>query len=278
MTLAAGADVKDTNRYRGTALIPAAHHGHVEVVQLLLTTAIDKDHVNNLGWTALLEAVILGDGGPTHTEIVRRLVMAGADVAIADRDGVTPLEHAKRRGYGEMAAVLSPPAPADRLRPCRDNVWRNCAGRLAESSAEARLEPSNGEAGMVRWTLGLLAVAAVGRAVSAQADVARGDLPRQHHHDLRQLPHAEGTAGRDRRQGFLRRSVAGTNRHSRSPPRTSRRTRPPASATGATADIKKALIDGVRPNGVPLAPIMPSAFYAILTPAMPTPSSPICRR
>ena len=107
MTLAAGADVSDINRYRGTALIPAAHHGHVEVVKLLLTTAIDKDHVNNLGWTALLEAIILGDGGPTHTEIVRRLVMAGADVAIADRDGMTALEHAKRRGYGEIATVLA---------------------------------------------------------------------------------------------------------------------------------------------------------------------------
>ena len=56
------------------ALIPAAHHGHVEAVKLLLATAIDKDHVNNLGWTALLEAVILGDGGPAHTEIVRLLV------------------------------------------------------------------------------------------------------------------------------------------------------------------------------------------------------------
>src|SRR6478609_295812 len=34
----------------------------------------------------------------------------------------------------------------------------------------------------------------------------------------------------------------------------------------SAADLKKALIDGVRPNGVPLAPIMPSSFYAILTP------------
>ena len=80
MTLAAGADLKSTNRYGGTALIPAAHHGHPEAVRILLATAIDKDHVNKLGWTALLEAVILGDGGPTHTEIVRLLVEAGANV------------------------------------------------------------------------------------------------------------------------------------------------------------------------------------------------------
>ena len=65
-------------------------------MKLLLATAIDKDHVNNLGWTALLEAVILGDGGAAHTEIVRFLVEAGANVNIADRDGVTPLAHAKQ--------------------------------------------------------------------------------------------------------------------------------------------------------------------------------------
>ena len=76
-------------------------------MKLLLATAIDKDHVNNLGWTALLEAVILGDGGAAHTEIVRLLVEAGANVNIADRDGVTPLAHAKRRGYREMVRILS---------------------------------------------------------------------------------------------------------------------------------------------------------------------------
>jgi ankyrin repeat protein len=107
MTLAAGADLKDTNRYLGTGLIPAAHHGHVEAVKLLLATAIDKDHVNNLGWTALLEAVILGDGGTAHTEIVRLLVEAGASVNIADRDGVTPLAHAKKSGYSGMVRILS---------------------------------------------------------------------------------------------------------------------------------------------------------------------------
>ena len=107
MTLAAGADLKDTNRYRGTGLIPAAHHGHVEAVRLLLATAVDKDHVNNLGWTALLEAVILGDGGGAHTEIVRLLVEAGANVNIADRDGVTPLAHAKKSRYSEMVRILS---------------------------------------------------------------------------------------------------------------------------------------------------------------------------
>jgi ankyrin repeat protein len=107
MTLAAGADPKSVNRYGGTALIPAAHHGHPETVKILLATAIDKDHVNKLGWTALLEAVILGDGGAIHTEIVRLLVAAGADVNIADRDGVTPFKHARQRGYTAIAGLLA---------------------------------------------------------------------------------------------------------------------------------------------------------------------------
>lgn len=106
MTLAVGADLKSVNRYGGTALIPAAHHGHPETVRILLGTAIDKDHVNRLGWTALLEAVILGDGGATHTEIVRLLVEADANVNIADRDGVTSLQHAKRRGFAGMVRIL----------------------------------------------------------------------------------------------------------------------------------------------------------------------------
>lgn len=105
-TLAAGADLASTNRYGGTALIPACHHGHVETVRLLLDTPIDIDHVNNLGWTALLEAVILGDGGPAHTEIVRLLIGAGAKLNLADRDGVTPLQHAARRGQAQVATLL----------------------------------------------------------------------------------------------------------------------------------------------------------------------------
>lgn len=106
MTLVAGADLDSTNRYGGTGLIPAAHHGHLEAVRILLGTPIDKDHVNKLGWTALLEAVILGDGGRTHTEIVRELVRSGANVNIADRDGVTPLAHARSRNYAAIVQIL----------------------------------------------------------------------------------------------------------------------------------------------------------------------------
>ena len=77
------------------------------MVRELIAAGAPLDHVNNLGWTALLEAVILGDGGAAHTEIVRLLVTAGANVNIADRDGVTPLAHAKRANYAGMVRTLA---------------------------------------------------------------------------------------------------------------------------------------------------------------------------
>ena len=106
LTLAHGADVNATDSYNGTGLIRAADRGHVEVIRELLKTPIRIDHVNRLGWTALLEAVILGDGGPAHAEIVRLLVAKGARTDIADREGVTPLQHAERRGQTAVVAIL----------------------------------------------------------------------------------------------------------------------------------------------------------------------------
>jgi ankyrin repeat protein len=100
-------DYAKRNRYGGNALIPACERGHVDTVRLLLERSkIDVNHVNNLGWTALLEAVILSDGGPRHIEIVRLLLAASADPNIADKDGVTPLQHAHDRRYGAIAALI----------------------------------------------------------------------------------------------------------------------------------------------------------------------------
>ncbi|MEV7119991.1 ankyrin repeat domain-containing protein [Kitasatospora griseola] len=105
--LAAGPDLGLTNRFGGVSLIPAAERGHVGYVRAVLEeTDIDVDHVNRLGWTALLEAVILGDGGRPHIEIVRLLLAAGADPCLADADGVTALHHAERRGFHGIAALL----------------------------------------------------------------------------------------------------------------------------------------------------------------------------
>lgn len=107
LTLAAGADLKSTNRYGGTALTPACHYGHVEAVRELLKTRVDIDHVNRLGWTCLLEAVILGDGGDRHVEIVRMVIAAGANLNLADAQGVTPLAHARSRGQTRVVELLT---------------------------------------------------------------------------------------------------------------------------------------------------------------------------
>lgn len=107
IALAIGGDPRAiTSPYLGTALIAAAHLGHDGVVRELIAAGAPLDHVNNLGWTALIEAVILGNGGPRHVETVKALVGAGARRDLADREGTTPLEHARRRGYAAMVALL----------------------------------------------------------------------------------------------------------------------------------------------------------------------------
>lgn len=96
------------NRYNGSALIPACERGHVETVRVLANTKdYPIDHVNRLGWTALMEAVVLGDGGKRHQEVVQILKDAGADLTIPDKDGITALQHARKRGFREIARILS---------------------------------------------------------------------------------------------------------------------------------------------------------------------------
>jgi len=105
-TLKAGADVHSTDSYNGTGLIRAADRGYVEIIRELLKTDIRVNHVNRLGWTALLEAIILGDGGERHTEVVRLLVGAGADLNLPDKDGTSPLAHAKSKKFSYIIEIL----------------------------------------------------------------------------------------------------------------------------------------------------------------------------
>lgn len=95
-----------TSRYDGTALIAAAHLGHAGVVKQLIAAGAPLDHVNNLHWTALIEAIVLGDGGSQHVETVRALVQAGASLTLTDRQGFTPLALARARGYVEIVKIL----------------------------------------------------------------------------------------------------------------------------------------------------------------------------
>jgi ankyrin repeat protein len=105
--LAAGASARlTTSRYDGTALIAAAHLGHDGVVRQLIAAGAPLDHVNNLHWTALIEAVVLGDGKARHQAVVAALLAARASTSLADRDGKTPLQLAKSRGYAEIVQML----------------------------------------------------------------------------------------------------------------------------------------------------------------------------
>ena len=105
--LALGASAKQvTSRYDGTALIAAAHLGHAGVVRQLIAAGAPLDHVNNLHWTAVIESIVLGDGGARHVATLRALIDAGASLKLADKQGHTPLALARSRGYETMAAML----------------------------------------------------------------------------------------------------------------------------------------------------------------------------
>ena len=107
VALAVGASARNvTSRYDGTALIAAAHLGHGDVVRTLIRAGAPLDHVNNLGWTAVIESIVLGDGGPRHTETLRALLDAGANPNLADRSGQTPVALARARGYEPMVRLL----------------------------------------------------------------------------------------------------------------------------------------------------------------------------
>jgi ankyrin repeat protein len=105
--LSLGASAKQvTSRYDGTALIAAAHLGHDGVVRQLIAAGAPLDHVNNLHWTAVIESIVLGDGGARHQATLKALIDAGANLQLADRHGQTPLALARSRGYGAMVAML----------------------------------------------------------------------------------------------------------------------------------------------------------------------------
>ncbi|MFG1905578.1 ankyrin repeat domain-containing protein [Kribbella sp. NPDC048928] len=104
--LPADPDLALRNRFGGISVIPASERGHVDYVRRVVKTDINLNYVNDLGWTALLEAIILGKGTKPWQDIVQILVDAGADPGLADKDGVTPLQHAQSSGYDEIAKIL----------------------------------------------------------------------------------------------------------------------------------------------------------------------------
>ena len=106
-TLKHGADVHSQGSWKGTGLIRAADRGFDKIIDVLLQTDVDIDHVNRIGYTALHEAVILGDGGPSHQRTVAALVAGGVDRSIEDPNGDTAIDVARARGYTGIVDLLS---------------------------------------------------------------------------------------------------------------------------------------------------------------------------
>lgn len=102
-----GTDLTRLTRFGGNGLTPAAEKGHEEIVKFLLeNTDINVNLTNTVGWTALIEAIILNDGGEKMQRIIRMLLEHGADPRMTDEWGVPPVELARRKGYMEIVAII----------------------------------------------------------------------------------------------------------------------------------------------------------------------------
>lgn len=99
-------EVTQINRFGGTALLPSSEKGFIRVVQLALGIEVPVNHVNKLGWSALLEAVVLGDEGFLYRDIMFELLNADADKTIQDFDGKTVIDYAKEQGKYTILSVL----------------------------------------------------------------------------------------------------------------------------------------------------------------------------
>lgn len=104
--IAGGADLKSVNRFGGTALLPSSEKGYLKTVEVCIDAGVPVNHVNDLGWSALLEAVILGNGGRLYSDIIKALVHAGADVHLPDRDGLSSLQRAEENGQHKVVKIL----------------------------------------------------------------------------------------------------------------------------------------------------------------------------
>lgn len=107
IVLPAGPDLERLTRFGGVGITPASEKGHVEIVrELLVLTDINVNHTNFVGWTPLLEAIVLNDGGAKQQEIVKLLLDNGANPHMTDKYGKSPLELAREKGFHEIAELL----------------------------------------------------------------------------------------------------------------------------------------------------------------------------
>lgn len=107
LILPARPDLNCLTRFGGVGLTPACEKGHLDIVkELLIRTQINVNHTNFVGWTPLLEAIVLNDGGETQQTIVALLLEHGASPHMTDKYGKTPLELAREKGFEEIAQLL----------------------------------------------------------------------------------------------------------------------------------------------------------------------------
>ncbi len=106
MTMRNGANLDSRDSGNATALIRAARYAHNAIIIELLRAGAELNQVTRAGRTALTEAIVMGDGGPGHTDTVRMLVRSGTDLSIRDNAGLTPLQHARQREFREISAIL----------------------------------------------------------------------------------------------------------------------------------------------------------------------------
>lgn len=99
--LAAGGDAREGGADGTTALMWAAHHGDLELVQRLIAGGADVAAVNEFGASALLEAAAIGSA-----PVIEALLDAGADANAANPEGETPLMVVARTGNTAAASRL----------------------------------------------------------------------------------------------------------------------------------------------------------------------------
>ena len=103
---ASHADVKLANRFGGTALLPSSEKGFLKAVDVAIKAGVPVNHINDLGWTALQEAVVLGDGGSLYRLILKMLMNHGADPTTLDHDDKTAVDWAKEYNQKDVVAIL----------------------------------------------------------------------------------------------------------------------------------------------------------------------------
>ncbi|WP_426402948.1 ankyrin repeat domain-containing protein [Streptomyces sp. R-07] len=87
---------------RNSRLLTAARRGDADAVRAALEAGAGVEARDE----ELRSPLLLASLG-NHVEAARVLVEAGADPNLADADGVTPLRHARRRGFDGIAALLA---------------------------------------------------------------------------------------------------------------------------------------------------------------------------